>query len=41
MLLKPKGTLGLPPRPIVGVAVPFQLDLPQAVITEWLGDRLG
>ena len=41
MMAKPKGNLGLPPRPIVGVAVPLQLDLPKEVIAEWLGDRIS
>lgn len=32
---------GLPKRPIVGHAVAFQLDLPPAIVEEWIGNRLG
>jgi hypothetical protein len=38
---KPKAKNGMPPRPIVGTAVALQLDLPQEVVQEWLGNRLG
>lgn len=38
----PKATKGLPPRPVVGSAVSFQLDLPDDVIGEWFGsNRFG
>jgi hypothetical protein len=37
----PKAGKGLPTRPIVGIAVSFQLDLPDSVIADWIGQRLG
>jgi hypothetical protein len=38
---KPLSRNGMPPRPIVGVAVAIQLDVPPEVVSEWLGNRMG
>jgi hypothetical protein len=38
---KPQTKHGMPPRPIVGTAVALQLDLPPAVVSEWMGDMYG
>ena len=41
--LKQKATSkrGMPKRPIVGVAIAIQLDLPPSVVAEWIGQRMG